>query len=215
MAKLTAAQIFSDLVGAGFNAAQATVMTAIAFAESGGDDAAVGDVGLENNTWGPSYGLFQVRTLKADTGKGTDRDVNALAGNDAAQAKAAYDISHNGSNFTPWTTYTSGKYQQFLGQAQQTAADFSLTGNKKPGPFATFGPGWLPWNWPSDAGNALAGTVQGSVVSGVRTIVVEGLFVVLGTYLVAMGLGKAFEPQLKKATHVVVKTAETAAKAAV
>jgi hypothetical protein len=33
-------------------------------------------------------------------------------------AKIAYAISNGGTNFNPWTTYTSDKYKQFTGNAQ-------------------------------------------------------------------------------------------------
>ncbi|WP_279581687.1 hypothetical protein [Fodinicola feengrottensis] len=107
---------------AGFTDQGAVIMTAIAGAESGYDDADLGDVGLENETWGPSYGLFQVRTQKSATGTGGDRDQTWLAASDLNQAKAAYAISSGGTNFGPWTTYTSGKYQSFLSGAKAAAS---------------------------------------------------------------------------------------------
>jgi len=89
-------------------------MTAIAQAESGGNPAAVGDVRLQNATWGPSVGLFQVRTLKSETGTDQDRDIHHLMGDLRAQVHAAYEISDQGRNFQPWSTFTSGSYRQFL-----------------------------------------------------------------------------------------------------
>src|SRR5262245_26484467 len=97
-------------------------MLAVGTAESGLDDTTIGDVALETNTWGPSFGMFQIRTLKADTGLGTDRDINALAASDAAQARAAYDISRHGTDFSAWTDYVNGAYQQYLGQAAAAGA---------------------------------------------------------------------------------------------
>jgi hypothetical protein len=191
VARRTAAQIYADLTAAGFASAQAVVMTAIALAESSGDDTALGDVGLQDNTWGPSVGLYQVRSLKADTGRGTTRDINWLSGSAPHQAQAAWEISRHGLDFTPWTVYTRGTYQRFLGQAQAAAAG-AATGSLMPvadtgGPFPTLGPSWLPWNWPSDVGNSASNRVLG----GVRTIVVEGLAVVLGVGLVGLGLARA------------------------
>ena len=89
MAKRTASDIYATLVAAGFSKSAAITMTAISLAESGGNPSILGDQGLQTSTWGPSYGLFQIRTLKADTGKGTDRDINALAKSDLRQAQAA------------------------------------------------------------------------------------------------------------------------------
>lgn len=197
MATRSAGDIYADLTAQGFNPAQATVMTAIALAESSGNDTALGDVGLENTTWGPSYGLFQVRTLKSDTGKGTDRDVSWLSQSDANQAKAAFDISHGGADFSPWTTYTSGAYQKYLGQAQAAAGSTVTTAGS--GPVPMIGPSWLPWNWPGAAVNAAtAGTL-----GGIRSIVIEGLAVVFGVGLVGVGLARTFAPQIRQATGTV------------
>lgn len=126
MTRRSPAQVYQDLTAAGFAPQAATTLTAIAGAESGYNDTSVGDVSLEDNVWGPSYGLYQVRTLKAQTGTGGDRDIQKLSSSDAAQAKAAYDISRGGTDFSPWTTYTSGAYRQFLNGAQAvsgTSAD--------------------------------------------------------------------------------------------
>lgn len=118
MARRSPGEIYQAARAAGFGMASAITMTAIALAESGGDDAAVGDVGLQDSKWGPSVGLWQVRTLKSDTGRGTDRDIVALQGSVGRQAQAAYAISNRGTNYSPWAVWTSGAYRQFLGQAQ-------------------------------------------------------------------------------------------------
>ena len=47
-----------------------------------------------DRTWGPSVGLFQIRTLKAETGTGSDRDIQRLLNNPAEQVKAALNISN-------------------------------------------------------------------------------------------------------------------------
>lgn len=207
MAKRTASEIYADFRGAGFDAAQATVMTAIALAESGGDDAALGDVGLQTDTWGPSYGLAQVRTLKAETGHGTIRDIAWLTGSDAHQAQAAYQISDAGHDFSPWSVYTSGKYRDYLGQAQAAAGVAATPAGDKTGPFPTWGPSWLPWNWGSDAANA----ATGAALSGARSIVVEGVFVGLGLALVGVGLARAMAPRAKRKMQRDVRRAKTAA----
>jgi hypothetical protein len=206
MARRTPGEIYGSLRAAGFSVPRAVTMTAIALAESGGDDTALGDVDLEDNTWGPSVGLFQIRTSKAATGTGTDRDIASLTGDDAAQAKAAYDISAGGSNFAPWTVYNTGAYQKFLGQAQDAAGGVATVADTT-GPFPTFGgPWWLPWNLPGAAAN----TATNQALSGVRTIVVEGLVVVLGVGLVGLGLARAFAPQLKRSARAAAKVGEAA-----
>lgn len=102
---------------AGFSSGAAVVAVAIARAESGWRPDAVGDVQLETATWGPSVGLWQVRTLKAETGRGSVRDVDWLV-EPAHQAAAAFAISDGGRNFAPWSTFTSLAYVQFMGAAQ-------------------------------------------------------------------------------------------------
>lgn len=188
MTRLSPQQIYSEDLAVGFTPAQASIMTAIAEAESGGDDTARGDLGLQNAMWGPSYGTYQVRTLKAATGTGQDRDISWLAASDLHQAQAAFDISGHGSNFSPWTTYTSGKYQQFLGQTQ------GLTGS--PGGGTQASPVSLPGV---------------DLVGGVRDIAVQALAAGLGLALVGVGLARMFAPQLRAAGRGAVKAGKVAA----
>jgi hypothetical protein len=77
---------------------------AIALAESGGNENAVGDVGLQNAQWGPSLGLWQIRSLKAESGKGTVRDATRLK-DPAFNAKSMFSISNSGKDWGPWTTW--------------------------------------------------------------------------------------------------------------
>jgi hypothetical protein len=91
---------------------------AIAMAESGGNPTHKGDIALQNATWGPSVGLWQIRSLKADKGKGTYRDEDKLS-DPAFNAKAMVSISNSGSNWNPWTvTHPTN----LLGFARYTAA---------------------------------------------------------------------------------------------
>jgi lysozyme-like protein/thrombospondin type 3 repeat protein len=114
VSKLSANQIYSLLLEGGFSPAHARTMTAIAQAESARNPTAIGDVALENHTWGPSVGLFQVRTLKGQTGTGGDRDIDHILHDPHAQVRAALHISNGGTNFHAWSTFTSGSYRQFL-----------------------------------------------------------------------------------------------------
>lgn len=85
---------------------------AIALAESSGNPNAVGDVRLQNGTWGPSVGLWQIRSLRAETGKGTARDVNKLK-DPTFNARSMYQISNGGKNWRQWTTWPL-KAQAFM-----------------------------------------------------------------------------------------------------
>ena len=97
-----------------------TTAVAIAIAESAGNSDAVGDVTLQNATWGPSYGLWQVRSLKAETGKGTIRDGTQLK-NIVFNAKSMFSISSGGTNWSPWTTHRGLRYTAALPVAAAAA----------------------------------------------------------------------------------------------
>src|SRR6185369_9088745 len=90
---------------------------------------------------------------------GSDRDIAWLSGSLANQAKAAADISRDGADFSPWTVYRTGRWKDFLAQVRNAIAPGSVTVTPASGSapipkLPTFGPGWLPWNLPSDVGNA-------------------------------------------------------------
>lgn len=176
MARVSPIMIYHALLDAGFGPAQALIMVAIAGAETGGsfNDTVLGDVSLENNTWGPSVGVFQIRTLKQQTGRGTDRDIAALQGNLSAQAKAAYHISSSGRDFTPWSTYTSGKYQQYYSSDPDNPGVPNGRPGELPNPVATNSDG-------TPAGSA-------GKFSGWKAIVIEGLFAMLGLGVTVAGL---------------------------
>ena len=180
MATLSATQIYAALRRAGFSPAKAVIMTAVSLGESGGRSDAQGDTSIQTDKWGPSYGLFAIRTLKSETGSGGYRDIVALSASIEHQAKAAYAISSGGGSFTPWTVFTSGGYREHLGQAQRaalavgdSAASISIPG------------------WAADAGGGLSGLVPGQglegIVTSVRSIVATSTFVLAGIVLVIVG----------------------------
>lgn len=114
---------------AGFRGDALVTAVAIAGAESSFNPGAVGDVGLQNSKWGPSVGFWQVRTLNnpgAYTGVDAMRNQNTIGGSSIANiqnnANAAYAISNGGTNFQPWSTFTSGAYQSSANQASAIAA---------------------------------------------------------------------------------------------
>lgn len=130
---LTMAQVYAYARQAGFDPASAVIMTAVSMAESGLNPADVGDLDKVDGTWGPSVGLTQIRTRKADTGTGRDRDILWLTGNPVNQLVAAYHISGSGKDFSPWTVYNSGAYQGFMQQAIGAAAGAGRGSNPIPG----------------------------------------------------------------------------------
>lgn len=109
MAALSPAQIANVWVSNGGKSDKATVAiaVAVALAESGGDPN-----NTNHNTDGSTdRGLWQINSVH---GAQSTYDLNA-------NAKAAVAISGNGSNWGPWTTYTSGRYKQFASQGAQGA----------------------------------------------------------------------------------------------
>jgi murein DD-endopeptidase MepM/ murein hydrolase activator NlpD len=120
--------LIRTLSAKGFKGKALQTAFAITLAESGGRPGAVGDVKLQDDKWGPSYGLFQVRSLKNwKTYNEPYRDGSRLR--DASfNAGAGYTISSKGRNFNPWSTYTSGSFVKYLKEAQTAAHDIGQGG---------------------------------------------------------------------------------------
>ncbi len=120
---MNAADIAELAYNAGIrNQSDLQAAVAIALAESGGRENAEGDLALQNATWGPSIGLWQIRSLKAESGKGTVRDATRLK-DPAFNAKAMFAISNGGKNWGPWTTWplrAAGYMPQAIGAASGT-----------------------------------------------------------------------------------------------
>lgn len=105
---------------AGFSATNARIAAAIAMCEAPAivdgricvDFGAVGDLNLQTDVWGPSYGGFQIRSLKEQTGTGGWRDAEALV-RPLFNAKAARHIKRV-QGWKAWSTYQSGMYKAYL-----------------------------------------------------------------------------------------------------
>jgi hypothetical protein len=202
-------QVYAVLIQAGFSPAAATTMTAIAGPESGYNDQDVGDVSLENSTWGPSYGLFQIRTQKAATGTGGVRDQTWLAASDLNQAKAAYSISSGGTNFSPWSTYNDGKYQSFLSGA---AAAAKSVGSNIAGIVSGLG---NPAGVVANAATSTLDAVITPLLDGGKQLGLTAGFAALGGMLIIGGLVVFVYPTLKSGGEKAAKVAVSAAKVAV
>lgn len=112
MTQLSGNQIYALAKQVGLSDNNAQIAAAIAMAESGGNT-------TSHNSTPPddSYGLWQINML-GSLGPAR-RALYGLASNEAlydplTNAKVMSAISHQGQNFTPWTTYTSGRYKQYL-----------------------------------------------------------------------------------------------------
>lgn len=114
---LSPAQIQAYAANAGFSGADLAAAVAIALAESSGNPSAVGDKTLAPAA-GPSYGLWQINIGS----KANPQFASANLFDPQINANAAYAIySAWGDNFGAWSTYTSGKYQAYLGAVPAAA----------------------------------------------------------------------------------------------
>lgn len=124
----------SDLMAllkeAGFRGQGLANAYAIAIAESGGRARAHNP---NASTGDNSYGLFQINMLgKMGPAR---RKQYGLSSNDdlfdpLTNAKIAFKMSHGGTNFKPWTTFTSGKYKDFLGQSGAQVSGAQMSSSK-------------------------------------------------------------------------------------
>jgi len=125
MASMKRSQVLSDsqIAGAaksaGFSGEAVAIITAIALAESSGNMYAHNPIPPDD-----SYGLTQINMLG---GMGPERRKRyGLTSNDqlfdpVTNMRAAYDISGKGTNWRPWSTYTSGAYRLYLNRARTAA----------------------------------------------------------------------------------------------
>jgi len=104
---------------AGFRGQNLETAYGVVMAESGGDAHALAD-----DSDDLSYGLFQINMLGQ---MGPDRraqyglDSNSDLWDPLTNAKVAFKLSQGGTNFSPWTTYTSGDYKANMGGNAQVA----------------------------------------------------------------------------------------------
>jgi cell wall-associated NlpC family hydrolase len=119
--KLSLQQVAQYAKQAGFTGDALTIAVAVSCAENGSHDTVeLGDLNLETAKWGPSVGLWQIRSLIADYGTGRTRDEAHLT-DPLFNARSAYSISSGGRDWSPWSTYKSGAYKQFLSDAADAA----------------------------------------------------------------------------------------------
>jgi len=117
VATLSYLQLRALWISAGGSDQTADVAAAVALAESGGcqyalsgpvDVRPVKECSYRATSSENSFGLWQINTLAHLQYAGTNLfDPRINAG-------AALQISGNGSDWTPWTTYTSGAYRAYL-----------------------------------------------------------------------------------------------------
>lgn len=195
MARLTYAQVYALARRTGLDHPKAIIATAIAGGESGLDPAAVGDRSLQTATWGPSVGLWQVRSLNADTGTGRTRDRTRLA-DPAFNARSMFSISEGGRDWSPWSVYKSGTYRKHLPAAQAAAGGGGVLPPETHSPTypastsgVSFALGNSPFDVDLDLG-PLSGPAEG-LIKAAGPLLLGSLIVAGGVGLVVVGLWKA------------------------
>lgn len=180
MAQLTAVQVAALALGAGLTPDRAVTAVAVAKPESGYRTDARLTTGRED-----SVGIWQINTLAHRWASVTD--MMDPAKNAAAMAR----VSSGGTNWQPWTGYTSGKYRAHLPQAREAVAA-AAAGNT--GGITIPLPGPLP---DVNVPNPLAGVGE-AITSGVdrlgEDLLVGGVFVVFtvaALALIVLGLARA------------------------
>jgi len=116
---LGASEVARAAYNAGFRGEALIKAVAIAQGESGWDPRAHNPVGPDN-----SYGLWQVNmigNLGPDRRRRYGLTSNEQLFDPSVNARAAFDISGGGSNFRPWSVFTSGSYNQYMDEARAGA----------------------------------------------------------------------------------------------
>ena len=112
-------EVITIAQAAGFRGLGLVRSVAIAIAESSLNQNAVGDISLQTEKWGPSVGLWQIRTLKpAYLHLEPVRDYTKLF-NPLENAKAAYQISKGGTDFSAWSTYVNNSYAKYIANVEK------------------------------------------------------------------------------------------------
>lgn len=112
---MTITDIATVAQNAGFSGQDLVTAVAVAMAESSGDPNAFGDAGVGQG----SYGLWQINSLyHPEFGP----DFSALY-DPQTNANAAYQVYQAaGDSFSPWSTFKSGSYEQFVSSVAAAVA---------------------------------------------------------------------------------------------
>lgn len=193
MATLTNAQVYALARATGLTHEQAITATAITNPESSRITDRVGDMGLTDAKWGPSIGLWQIRSLKVDTGTGRDRDATRLK-DPVFNARAMFQESQHGTNWSPWTAYNDGEYMKYLptvraevgnGSGVATPGQASVVGTTTPAAVSVT-TGKSPFDLHLNLG-PLGKPLEG-LLNAAGPIVLGGLILVGGVALVVAGM---------------------------
>jgi hypothetical protein len=171
MAAYTYSQLEGFWTGAGGSSATAGIAAAIAMAESSGEN--VIQQGQPYATTG--WGLWQITPGDSEPSIGTD---NALL-NPQTNAKAAVaKWKAAGESFSPWTTFTSGKYLSFL----QGNVPASASGGSAPASTTSL-PGF---SFPSEITSFFSDS--SAFVEKLMWLAMPSSWVRIGAFLIGVGL---------------------------
>lgn len=130
MSTLSAREIAEYAYVAGFRGERLAQAVAIAIAESNGQTDIRGDKELVDAKWGPSIGLWQIRSLQPaqrDTYPHEyplrERHTNL---DPLANAKHTYIISGGGRSWGLWATYNGARYWEVMDRAKAAARHVTL-----------------------------------------------------------------------------------------
>lgn len=122
---LTDTELVEVLYNAGFRSDRLKTAFAIAKAESSGRPKAYNPP--SNKTGDDSYGIFQINmigNLGPDRRQRYDLERDEDLFDPDRNARVAFEMSNKGKDWGAWTTYTGGKYKQFLKDADKAFEQF-------------------------------------------------------------------------------------------
>jgi hypothetical protein len=140
---VTLAEAKAAALRAGFDENGANTIAAITVPESSLNPNAYNP----NDPHGGSYGLTQIN--------GVHPGAREALGNVDRAMELAYKVSNNGTNFRPWSTYTSGAYKPYLAEAAALRVGADAPGGGAPAAGAPLPPAFNLPNF-SGAGGLLA-----------------------------------------------------------
>lgn len=122
--------ILAALYKAGARDGQLITLAAITEGESGRKINALGDIDIQTGSWGPSGGAFQVRSVKAERGKGTTRDLDRVltleGGAQSAVELWNQSVARGKPGGQPWTAWLKGWHTPHLASYTAAATEMGL-----------------------------------------------------------------------------------------
>ena len=126
-------ELVEVLYNAGFRSDRLVQAFAVAKAESSGRAKAYNPP--SNKTGDDSYGIFQINmigNLGPDRRERYQLERNEDLFDPARNAEVAFKMSNKGKDWGAWTTYTSGKYKQYIKDAEKAFEQFKSKSEKTP-----------------------------------------------------------------------------------